>query len=663
MADGEQPLDWAAAEALALGYAGRRGHPVRLSGQDSERGTFSQRHAVLHDAEDGPTLHAAAAPGAGPGAGRDPSTARCPRPACSASSTATASTTPTALVDVGGPVRRLRQRRPGDHRPVHRQRRGQVAAAERAWCCCCPTASRARAPSTPAPAWSASCSCAAEDNIQVGYPDHAGADLPPAAPAGAARRWRKPLVVMTPKSLLRHPGASRPWTSSPSGAFRRVLADDRGARSRQASRRVLLCTGKIYYDLVAERASERGRDDVAIVRVEQLYPLPGSACHASSSTPLPRTTPEFLGAGGAGEHGRVAVPARPLRRAPAGPSPCGASRRPASASPATGSAAATGSSTGRMVRAVRSAVRGLITGGPARLAPDEEQVIHAVDVKVPAVGESITEVEIGAGSSSEGDAVEQGRAAGRAGDRQGDRGGARPGRPACSARSSSAGRRRAEVGEVIARIDESGAARVRTRARARRRHRRDRRAATRGARARRGSRGGASAQDAAAPRERPDARAGPRRGSSRGLEPRHAARRRARRSRRRLPAACDCSRNTGSGPGQAAGPVRRTRPEGGRAALPSQTGRGAPPRRARGRARPARPADRRDGRQEEVVPMSPSAAGASPSAWSSAQHDRGAADDLQRDRHDAPSWPCAREHQEAFQERYGVQARASCRSS
>ncbi len=59
MARGEQPLDWAAAEALAFASLAVAGHRVRLSGQDSERGTFSQRHAVLHDVQDGRTLHAA----------------------------------------------------------------------------------------------------------------------------------------------------------------------------------------------------------------------------------------------------------------------------------------------------------------------------------------------------------------------------------------------------------------------------------------------------------------------------------------------------------------------------------------------------------------------------------------------------------------------------
>ena len=71
MARGEQPLDWSAAEALALASLAAEGVRVRLTGQDSQRGTFSQRHAVLHDTQDGHTLHAAAASCAGPGAGRD----------------------------------------------------------------------------------------------------------------------------------------------------------------------------------------------------------------------------------------------------------------------------------------------------------------------------------------------------------------------------------------------------------------------------------------------------------------------------------------------------------------------------------------------------------------------------------------------------------------
>jgi 2-oxoglutarate dehydrogenase E1 component len=85
------------------------------------------------------------------------------------------------------------------------------------------------------------------------------------------RPWRKPLVVFTPKSLLRHALAVSPLEECSRGRFERVLSDPLTAPT--TATRVLLCSGKIYYDLLEARR-QRHREDVAIVRLEQLYPLP-----------------------------------------------------------------------------------------------------------------------------------------------------------------------------------------------------------------------------------------------------------------------------------------------------------------------------------------------------------------------------------------------------
>ena len=85
------------------------------------------------------------------------------------------------------------------------------------------------------------------------------------------RKWRKPLVVMTPKSLLRLPAARSLLEDFQFGRFRRVL-DDPNPPSKDTTQRILLCTGKVYYDLVDER-KKRGDQRTAIVRIEQLYPL------------------------------------------------------------------------------------------------------------------------------------------------------------------------------------------------------------------------------------------------------------------------------------------------------------------------------------------------------------------------------------------------------
>jgi 2-oxoglutarate dehydrogenase E1 component len=85
------------------------------------------------------------------------------------------------------------------------------------------------------------------------------------------RPWRKPLVVMTPKSLLRHARAVSPLEEFTVGPFQRVIPDSDPGRENVEG--VLLCSGKIYYELEKER-QDLGRRDVAIVRMEQLYPLP-----------------------------------------------------------------------------------------------------------------------------------------------------------------------------------------------------------------------------------------------------------------------------------------------------------------------------------------------------------------------------------------------------
>jgi 2-oxoglutarate dehydrogenase E1 component len=122
---------------------------------------------------------------------------------------------------------------------------------------------------------------AAEDNIQV-------CNLTtPAQFFHVLRRqvkrpWRKPLVVFTPKSLLRHVEAVSMLDELATGSFQRVLPDVVVEPGKV--KRILLCSGKVYYDLAAERR-KRKRDDVAIVRVEQLYPLSDALPAALSRYP------------------------------------------------------------------------------------------------------------------------------------------------------------------------------------------------------------------------------------------------------------------------------------------------------------------------------------------------------------------------------------------
>jgi len=109
----------------------------------------------------------------------------------------------------------------------------------------------------------------AEDNLQVCYPS-TPAQYFHVLRRQMKRNFRKPLVLMTPKSLLRDRAAVSPLEDLTSGHFQEVLDDTTADPARV--RRVLLCSGKVYYDLAKERAREKAQD-VAIVRVEQFYPL------------------------------------------------------------------------------------------------------------------------------------------------------------------------------------------------------------------------------------------------------------------------------------------------------------------------------------------------------------------------------------------------------
>src|SRR5262249_35193364 len=112
----------------------------------------------------------------------------------------------------------------------------------------------------------------AEDNMQVAYPS-TPAQYFHLLRRQVKRNFRKPLVGMTPKSLLRLPAATSPVAEFTSGNFREVLDD--ATANPDAVTRVLLCSGKVYYDL-AKKRDELKTQAVAIVRLEQLYPWPES---------------------------------------------------------------------------------------------------------------------------------------------------------------------------------------------------------------------------------------------------------------------------------------------------------------------------------------------------------------------------------------------------
>jgi len=173
---------------------------------------------------------------------------------------------------------------------------------------------------------------AAEDSLQVANPT-TPAQYFHLLRRQILRRWRKPLIILTPKSLLRHPRATSSLDEFAAGGFRRILPDARtGPRE---SRRVRMCSGKIYYDLNQAR-EEGGHEDVALIRLEQLYPLADNVL-LEALAPYPAGTqvawvqeePENMGAW---PYLRARFGAKLFDRFP-----FSIRSRPASASPATGS--------------------------------------------------------------------------------------------------------------------------------------------------------------------------------------------------------------------------------------------------------------------------------------------------------------------------------------
>jgi len=266
MADGERPLDWGTAELLAFASLVTEGTRVRLTGQDSGRGTFSQRHAVLHDYETGkihmPICHLA--PDQAP---IEIYNSALSEVAVLGFEYGYSLDWPDALVAWEAQF--------GDFANAAQVIIDQfLVSAEDKWkrlsglVLLLPHGYEGQGPEHSSARIERFLALAAEENIQVIQPST------PAQHFHALRRqvvrpWRKPLIVFTPKSLLRHPQCVSSLEEFSNGRFQRVIPDP---KVKKASR-VVLSSGKVFYDLEKRRA-ELGRDDVALVRIEQLYPLP-----------------------------------------------------------------------------------------------------------------------------------------------------------------------------------------------------------------------------------------------------------------------------------------------------------------------------------------------------------------------------------------------------
>ena len=310
MARGERPLDWAAAESLAFASLAAEGLRVRLSGQDSERGTFSQRHAVLHDVEDGHTYMPLAHL-------KDAAPVEIYNSPLSETGVlgfeyGYSLDMPDALV--------AWEAQYGDFVNAGQVIIDQfIASAEDKWrrlsglVMLLPHGFEGSGPEHSSARLERFLMLAAEDNLQIANPT-TPAQYFHLLRRQVVRRYRKPLIVMTPKSLLRLPKVVSSLGDLAEGEFQRVLSDTE--TDPRNVKRVLLCTGKVYYDLEKERENlgPRRRGDFALgAAISALRRrAPRRFC------PLRRRHPRLLGARRAREHGRVALFARDLGRPPFG---------------------------------------------------------------------------------------------------------------------------------------------------------------------------------------------------------------------------------------------------------------------------------------------------------------------------------------------------------
>lgn len=269
MLKGEKKIDWGFAEILAYASIVDNGNRIRIVGQDSGRGTFFHRHAVLHSQVDASTYtpleHIRA--DQGPFQVYDSALSE---EAVLAFEYGYATAEPTALVIWEGQF--------GDFANGAQVVIDQfLSSGEQKWGRLCgltmllPHGYEGQGPEHSSARLERFLQLCADHNMQVVVPST------PAQVFNMLRRqmvrpMRRPLIVMSPKSLLRHPLATSSLEELASGVFQNVIGEI-DALNPADVKRVVMCSGKVYYDLLDERR-KRNITDVAIVRIEQLYPFP-----------------------------------------------------------------------------------------------------------------------------------------------------------------------------------------------------------------------------------------------------------------------------------------------------------------------------------------------------------------------------------------------------
>tara|TARA_B100001059_G_scaffold47574_2_gene40458 strand:- start:133 stop:2991 length:2859 start_codon:yes stop_codon:yes gene_type:complete len=269
MGAGAQEVNWGFAETMAYGSLLQEGFPVRLAGQDVGRGTFSHRHAVLHNQKEGDTwvpLESVT----DERASFQIFDSLLSEEAVLAFEYGYATTSPSGLV--------IWEAQFGDFANGAQVVIDQfISSGENKWSRLCgltmllPHGYEGQGPEHSSARLERFLQLCAEDNIQVCIPT-TPAQVFHMLRRQAIRPLRSPLIVMTPKSLLRHKEAISQLDELAEGAFQTVI-DETDGLDPVVVKRVVLCGGKVFYDLRAARR-EREIVDIAIVRIEQMYPFP-----------------------------------------------------------------------------------------------------------------------------------------------------------------------------------------------------------------------------------------------------------------------------------------------------------------------------------------------------------------------------------------------------
>ena len=279
MGRGDLPVDWGMGEHMAFASLVASGYPVRLSGEDSGRGTFTHRHAVIHDQNREKFDEGTYTPLQNVADGQSPFVvidSILSEEAVLAFEYGYASNDPNTLV--------IWEAQFGDFVNGAQVVIDQfIASGEVKWgrvngiTLMLPHGYEGQGPEHSSARLERFMQLSADTNMQVVQPTTAS-QIFHVLRRQMVRNIRKPLIIMTPKSLLRHKDASSPLSEFTKGSFQTIIpeAKEEIVKKSDKVKRVVACSGKVYYDL-AKRREEKGLDDVALVRVEQLYPFPHKA--------------------------------------------------------------------------------------------------------------------------------------------------------------------------------------------------------------------------------------------------------------------------------------------------------------------------------------------------------------------------------------------------